>query len=59
MNTLKGRLIVKSSKSWNERLMEAYDRGFHDGYENGYQTGIDDGIAYVNDMDEIMQEARP
>ena len=36
MNTLKGkRFTVKKRVKLNQRLMDAYDRGFADGYETG------------------------
>ena len=36
MNTLKGkRFTVKKRAKLNQRLMDAYDRGFADGYETG------------------------
>ena len=36
MNTLKGkRFSVKKRKKLNERILDAYDKGFADGYETG------------------------
>ena len=55
MSSLKGKLTLKSRKTLNERMMDAYNRGFSDGYE----TGIREYWDYVNDMEEMKQEARP
>ena len=54
MNTLSSKLTIKSKKSWMERLMDAYDKGFHDGYE----TGMLEYRDYVLDMEEMKDERK-
>ena len=45
--------IVKKRKTLNERIMDAYDRGYRD----GYKVGTTDWALYEHDM-EIMREER-
>ena len=48
------KFVVKKRMKWNERLMDAYDRGFKDGYE----TGMLEYRDYVLDMEEMRTERK-
>ena len=46
--------IVKKRQKILERIMAAYDRGYHDGYE----VGTRDWNAYEKDMADIAEERK-
>lgn len=55
MNTLKGkRFSVKKRKKLNERILDAYDKGFADGYE----TGIAELEDFKLDMEFMAAERK-
>ena len=42
-----------SAEELNQKLIEAYNRGWKDGYE----TGLDDALLFEKDMERLKEEA--
>ena len=54
MNTLKGKLTIVKRQNLNQRIMDAYDKGFHDGYSCRDMEWFD----YEKDMEEMREERK-
>lgn len=55
MNTLSSKhFSVKKRKKLNERILDAYDRGYQDGYE----IGIAEWKDYEKDMETMREERK-